>query len=922
MRAAIIIGVLGLCVGLVAYSVQAQDGGMDGLLQDLDGGLLADDEKKADDAEQVPAADVNADAEAPTDADDADADAEPAAEEEAPAVQPAAAETLLNLLDTPTPAEPTVVEPVAPPPTERPSTRSRLQPTPPTAEDARRYAQQEEIRREADEQRAQRSLDAARQALKIRDYETAAKSFEEVLLTMPERPQNEASLTEAREGATESYYRQAVAIPLKKANADRIRQAADKALKYTPGFVPAEKLLARLERVEKYVAPPPPPSRAADIVVRDKAVADFLRQGKQFYELGDYDRAEGFFEKALLTDPYQVDAMRFLRKIEEDRYRISSKERDTTVANMIRQVRESWTPPLRVKEGLPGVGEVQPTIQTTTASEALRRKMERLIIPVIDFRAANIHDVINFLVDASQKQDPDRVGVNIILNLSQAGGGGTPATPGVDRSLMDMDLGLMDMPMVDQPEVEPTAPPVGTISLNLRRISLLDALKYITEVAELKYRIEENAVIVTPLAVETGRMLTRMYPVQPSFMDVVFERIESDTTRRQSDIITMERSQVTEVRQDVKQFFSNAGVPFPPGASIVYQRGISTLIIKNTPENLELFERILAQLNVVPQLVEIEARFVEVTQTDLQELGIEWLLTDNWQIAQKKGPAPLGGQERIQVNKNSHMGGFTRGLRWMDITGSGGVGLIARSDMAENMLGNIFSISSILTNPEMTVVVNALSQKGHADLLSAPKVTCRSGVNAQIQVVREIIYPTEFEVSQPTIIEGGIATPPTVTPGSFETREVGVLLNVTPTVAQDGYTIDLVMQPEVSELADWIQYGSSITMANGAVYTYNIPQPVFASRNVSTTIVIWDGETVVMGGLIGETVLKVVDKIPFLGDIPLLGRLFRSEGQRSEKRNLIIFVTARLVDPAGNVIKKKQPADALAPVESAEQAGM
>ena len=906
MRAAIVIGVLGLCVGLVSYSAQAQEDGLEGLLQDLGAGVAADEETKADDA----------------------AEKAPAAEEAAPAAQPAAAEALLNMFDAPAEAAPAPAETVAPAPSERPATRSRLQPTPPTAEDARRYAQQEEIRREADEQRAQRSLEAARQALKARDFETAAKSFEEALLSMPERPQNEEALVEAREGATEAYYRQATAIPLKKINAEKIRQAAEKSLKYTPGFTPAEKLLTRLERVEKYVAPPPPPSKAEDIVARNKAVTDFLRQGQQFYELGDYDRAEGFFEKVLLTDPYQLDAMRFLRKIEEDRYRITTKERDTTIANMIRQVRESWTPPLRVKEGLPGVGEPQATVPTTTASEALRRKMERIVIPVIDFRAANIHDVVNFLVDASQKQDPDRVGVNIILNLSQAGeGAAMPVMPEAERSLMDMDIGLMGMPSMAESSMEETAaPPVGSITLNLRRISLLDALKYITEVASLKYRIEENAVIVTPLAVETGRMITRMYPVQPSFMDVVFERTEAESGRRGGggggDFIGMGVQTATEVRQDVKQFFSNAGVPFPPGASIVYQRGISTLIIKNTPENLELFERILSQLNVVPQLVEIEARFVEVTQTDLEELGIEWLLTDNWQIAQKKGPAPLGGQERIQINKNSNMGGFTRGLRWLDITGSGGVGLAARSDLMENMLGNIFSVSSILTNPEMTVIVNALSQKGHADLLSAPKVTCRSGVNAQIQVVREIIYPTEFEVSEPVISDAGLVSPPTVTPGSFETREVGVLLNVTPTVAQDGYTIDLVMQPEVSELADWIQYGSSITMPNGSTFTYNIPQPVFASRNVSTTIVIWDGETVVMGGLIGETVLKVVDKIPFLGDIPLLGRLFRSEGQRSEKRNLIIFVTARLVDPAGNVIKKKQPAGAPVIAEPAAQAGI
>jgi general secretion pathway protein D len=159
-----------------------------------------------------------------------------------------------------------------------------------------------------------------------------------------------------------------------------------------------------------------------------------------------------------------------------------------------------------------------------------------------------------------------------------------------------------------------------------------------------------------------------------------------------------------------------------------------------------------------------------------------------------------------------------------------------------------------------------------------------------------------------------VTTPPVVTPGSFETRETGVILNVTPTVGPDGYTIDLVMVPEVSELVDWIQYGSSVSIprtdpitglfSGDQSFTFNIPQPIFASRNVTTSIVIWDGQTVVMGGLIREDLVKVKDKIPLLGDIPVLGRLFRSEGSYSQKKNLLIFVSARLVDPAGKPIHR------------------
>jgi general secretion pathway protein D len=182
-------------------------------------------------------------------------------------------------------------------------------------------------------------------------------------------------------------------------------------------------------------------------------------------------------------------------------------------------------------------------------------------------------------------------------------------------------------------------------------------------------------------------------------------------------------------------------------------------------------------------------------------------------------------------------------------------------------------------------------------------VTTRSGVNAQIQVVREIIYPTEFDLTQPTVdSDGNVTMAPIVTPGTFQTRETGVILNVTPTVGPDGYTIDLVMAPEVAELVDWIQYGSSITISGSDLYFFNMPMPVFTSRNVTTSIVIWDGQTVVMGGLIREEMTTIKDKVPILGDIPVLGWLFRSEGHYSQKKNLLIFVTARLVDPAGRPV--------------------
>jgi general secretion pathway protein D len=134
----------------------------------------------------------------------------------------------------------------------------------------------------------------------------------------------------------------------------------------------------------------------------------------------------------------------------------------------------------------------------------------------------------------------------------------------------------------------------------------------------------------------------------------------------------------------------------------------------------------------------------------------------------------------------------------------------------------------------------------------------------------------------------------------------GVRLVVEPTVGADNYTIDLRLLPEVTEFEGFINYGSPI-LNRGVVVTENkIEYPVFNQRKVETSVSIYDGQTVALGGLIREDVQKVSDKTPILGDIPYAGVLFRSQSDQHIKRNLIIFVTATLMDPAGQALAAAQ----------------
>ena len=119
-----------------------------------------------------------------------------------------------------------------------------------------------------------------------------------------------------------------------------------------------------------------------------------------------------------------------------------------------------------------------------------------------------------------------------------------------------------------------------------------------------------------------------------------------------------------------------------------------------------------------------------------------------------------------------------------------------------------------------------------------------------------------------------------------------------------------MMTPEVTEFQGFIDYSpGNVTEVdtNGAVINipFKIQQPLFSERSVATRVVVWDGQTVVLGGLIKESVQKIDDKVPFLGDLPFLGRFFRSKVTSRSKENLLIFVTARLIGPDGNPIHKE-----------------
>lgn len=147
------------------------------------------------------------------------------------------------------------------------------------------------------------------------------------------------------------------------------------------------------------------------------------------------------------------------------------------------------------------------------------------------------------------------------------------------------------------------------------------------------------------------------------------------------------------------------------------------------------------------------------------------------------------------------------------------------------------------------------------------------------------------------------AGPSAVTP-NIQPIETGPILDVVPYVLSDGYTVNLTLIPSLTEFAGYqpVPAVASVTGSVGGLNVVQLPTvlPAFTVRQVITTVNVWDGQTVVLGGLINSTASTEKDKVPVIGDLPILGRLFQSQTKTTIKKNLMIFVTATIVDPAGN----------------------
>lgn len=415
---------------------------------------------------------------------------------------------------------------------------------------------------------------------------------------------------------------------------------------------------------------------------------------------------------------------------------------------------------------------------------------------------------------------------------------------------------------------------VKTMTLHAEKVPLNEILDFVSRNLGVSFYVGDNLIWATPRAssAPTVPLFTRLYRLRKGISS---EEIEKDGGK-------------INIVEAIERF-----IPREQGADLLFDKKAHVLIVKNTTDNLAHIEDIVETLDVCPPQVLIEARFIGTTISDLRELGIDWILnspiTVTKQNVLKNGSGATVPASQINPSNPDNILGFTA--------------------FPNAKQGLNLTYQGLLTDPMFKAVLHALDISGKAQTLSVPKVTTVNNRPAMIRIGEDFMYFEQYDIqSTPDSItsQGSTTYRTTLVPvGSPKTEQLGITLNVTPSVGADMRSITIHIVPEISEFVRWETYetGGSTATAGTTVTSTNassmVKLPIFRRSKIETELIARSGETVVMGGLVSATEGKTRSGIPILSAIPLIGQLFRHDSVEEKRQNLLIFVTATILSERG-----------------------
>ncbi len=806
-----------------------------------------------------------------------------------------------------------------------------------SAQSSNSLVQDEITRRKLAVAEADKEIIAGREAYAKGNYEEAVKLYRSATTKLPQGPIAEdrrhsyvAHLVDGSVALAQQYRRTG--------RYDEARELLNNVLQKDPGNVHAKKQLEYLDDPIRTS-----PTLTYEHVRNVEKVRKLLYRGESYYNQAQFDHAISEYKEVLRIDPYNKAARRGMEKVnvaKSDYYRAAY---DETRAQMLMEVDRAWEQ--TIPPNLPtGVGDVGgDAVVNENPALYLRRKLQRIQLENVEFTEdATVKQAIDILrlrareLD-NDELDPNKKGLNFVFRDRGVVG---DAAPGGE----DDGAGFLDNGKIEN---------IKLGGLKLRNVPLGEALRQICEATGLRYKVENYSVVLMRATdLDDTELYTRTFRVPPDFKTLLSSGDTGDDGG--GDDPFEDTSGGATAEKSAKELLEASGIPFPEGSSAIFSRARAVLTVRNTANNLDMIEALVEDIRSrKPKQIKMLTKFVEINQENTDELGFDWIispfgLTGN---AMFLGGGTVGnGTPRTASDFGNGPGGATipgiPSIATQNVSNTTSSGLrsgdyAVTRDSIDSFLNNpsrtaqnsntapgILSLTGLFSDGQVQMIMRGLSQKKGSDVMTAPSIVSRPGEKATIEIIREFIYPTEYEPPElPNQVQvggglngggqnggnqGGNIFPVTpATPTAFDKRNTGVTLNVEPGLGDDGYTIDLNFTPEIVEFEGFINYGSPIqspatdALGNPIVVTITenrIEMPVFSTRRVETALTIYDGHTVAVGGLMRENVQNVEDKVPILGDLPLIGRLFQSKSENRIKSNLIIFVTARIIDATGQPV--------------------
>ena len=424
-----------------------------------------------------------------------------------------------------------------------------------------------------------------------------------------------------------------------------------------------------------------------------------------------------------------------------------------------------------------------------------------------------------------------------------------------------------------------------TLTVKFKDVPIKELFAYIARNMGIAFYVGENMVWVTEG--ETGggpKLETRIIRLPQGFVPEVPQGGGGAPGARGGGG-NVAAVQDTDLEDVLTSFLSDS----PEGASFRIFRDRNILVIRDTRENLRFAEELIKEFDKPPLQVAIEARFITINEDDLRDVGVEMnqqLTSSGMSLAVPPFSNRFGPEAVKAISSLSKFGEVD----------------------TESGEGNII-LSGVLGNRIFETVIRMIETKSSAVSLSVPRVTVMNNRTARIRKGDKLYYFEEYDTA--SIDMGDQGTRTTLVPtGSPTELPIGLTLDVRVNIGNDMKTIMLGLKPEIVKFIKWESYNyvnsdddddddDDDTMAQ-------IKLPRTNEQMIATSVEVESGETVVLGGLLEQTKSNEVRKIPLLGDLPLIGFLFRRTIKSYEPKNLLIFVTARIINNRGEFVKVRE----------------